>query len=60
MEKEKTTTLGINSNLKDELKLQAVMNGVSLVDLTNTVIKKAIEDKDLMEKSVKELKNGLG
>lgn len=60
MEKIKATTLGVDSVVKDSLKLKAVTNGVSLVDLTNAVLRKAIDNTELMQDSIKEAKNGLG
>ncbi len=60
MEKIKTTTVIVESELRNDLKLQAVMNGVSLADLTSAVLRKAIENKELLNDAIKEVKNGLG
>jgi hypothetical protein len=60
MEKIKTTTVIVESELRNDLKLQAVMNGVSLADLTSVVLRKAIENKELLNDAIKEVKNGLG
>lgn len=56
----KTTTVSIDLALKDNLKLQAVVNGVSLADLTNAVLRKALDNTNLIKESIKEVKSELG
>jgi hypothetical protein len=56
----KTTTVSIDLALKDNLKLQAVVNGVSLADLTNAVLRKALDNTNLIKESIKEVKGELG
>lgn len=56
----KTTTVSIDLSLKDNLKLQAVVNGVSLADLTNAVLRKALDNTNLIKESIKEVKSELG
>jgi len=54
------TTLAVDTELKNRLKMYAAENNINLAEFTNALLQRVLEDTETIKTVLEEVKSGLG